>query len=169
MDLNSISVNTGDIVLFRYIPFYIFHHMGTVIKINNKLYIFESTAEVGYDEMTKRMKSGTKLVDFHKKVKEYPGKVYLYKTNFNKNQQRRIMDNIYKFKDVPFIKSPIDFIRDRDIKKGGVSCIEIVYKLFKKAGLINKEISYILFSEMLDKNTYNFDFRITDKYLIKDI
>lgn len=180
------KIDSGDIILFRtYTSFDIFDflffiffgdivtenfwtHVGTTIKIDGKLYIFESAESYEPDNFTKRKVSGVKLSDFKEKTDRYNGTIVVLKTNLTEEQKQKLNTDIFKYKNIPFVKSLSSVVLpNRDIHKNGIGCVEVVIDLFKKCGLLKPEIKSLLFKTVTESKNYTFDFKIRDKYLIK--
>lgn len=184
------NLETGDLVLFStyecadLVDFLVlkwgsnvifnnyFTHSGIIIKINDKPYIFESRPRLLYDHLTNTTRKGVVLCDFHESINKYNGNIILCKSLLNEKQKNDILNNYKLFKDLPFTKSWIELALNIEGNnyENGVSCIGLLYDLFRKIDLID-DLKYkkILCFLQFERFISNLKFDTSQRYLIKKI
>jgi hypothetical protein len=135
-----------------------FGHIGIVLELNGKKYIFESTEDEYFSTLTRTVKNGVLLQDFAKRVKEYHGRVHIQPTNLGTFMQdtTRIWNFIQHMKHELFVTW-----------RGGISCLFIVRNLLNEFKLLKNPKAFPLRPEFfLTTKHYTVPVKVGEPYLI---
>jgi len=153
------SIKTGDIILYRsslstfmssaLIPTLVYKHIGIVLKIDNVLYITESSdGSYIYNKTPKRFyfhKPGADIVPLDVKLKHFCGMVFLTQLNkpLPKDKENAIIDKAHEYSKISKYPSPIDlysnFVFNLKLNKKSLYCFEYIYLLLQHIGIINNK------------------------------
>lgn len=166
----------GDLVLFRSYENYdfpellfyrhmnaltsktFFGHIGIVLVLDGQKYVFESTEDEYFSDLTGTMKNGVLLQKFATRVQEYHGRVHIIPSNLGTylNDRKRIWDFIHDMKTVPFVTW-----------RGGISCMFIIRNLLNLFGLLKNPKAFPWRPEFfLDKRNYTVPVEFQTPYFI---
>ena len=174
----DININTGDLVLFRCyynttlsdLLFYkfllpllqktYFTHIGIIYKSNDgQIYILESHGDNFFCELNQINKNGVimqKLSDRITNTTE-PYRIHLIKTNLHtKINQQKFNNSIIKYKNYVF-------------NQDGLNCVNYIAKILEENELFYNNKLFFTPDSFLDTNNYNYDFKIEDKFIIKEL
>lgn len=181
MELNKIksTLNTGDIIMYRcyyvgtlneialfklILPLFqktYFTHVGMIYKdkIGN-VNILEANGEPFYCNLTKKIKTGTVLLDFNERYDNLINyRIHIVRTNLHKYINiDKLNQSINKYK---------EYISNQD----GINCISYIIKLLEENDLFKSNNSLIPYLpiDILNKNNYKCDIIFEEPIIIKDI
>jgi hypothetical protein len=180
MEPNEIkpTLNTGDIIMFRCyfsssfgdIPLYkillpiiqetFFTHVGMIYKDKTgNVYILECNSYPYYCHLTKKMKSGTVLLNFNERL-----------DNLNYYRIHVVKTNLHKYINIDKLNQSIDKYKEYSFLQDGIYCVNYIIKLLEENDLFKmNSLLPPLQIDILNKENYKCDIIFEEPIIIKDI
>jgi hypothetical protein len=158
-----IQCKTGDLILYDFpysfrqveeliTPYTLgIHHLGIIVKENDKLYLLECESIPHYCLYSKKVKDGLIMFDLEKRLQESNNtNLFFVKTNLFKHMHHNdVYDHIEKYKEHSYM--------DR-----GLNCITNYSLLLEQKNLLTDtklmEEMYFYYDEILKNDFYTFEF-----------
>lgn len=172
----SNDLNTGDIVTFRCYEYDDFGwswfglsipllqkfyctHIGIIYKDpNGKVYIFESNGDRYYCELSKKVKSGTALMNFNKRINQ----TKVHRVHVFKNNLHKFIDN-NKFFEI------IKKYKDHKFNQDNIYCIKLVVNILIENGVLKDEnLLHYLMDDLVDPKNYKVPVKFEEPIKVRE-